>query len=172
MSSSWKIFGGQLQRLGQPDDVGHVFRAGPAALFLMPADQKRAASRAALDIQSADALRGVDLVAGKRQHVHVLKFPPQVDRNLADRLRRVGVKNDGRVGFLRQPREPFDRENHAGFVVGVHDCDQQRVGPQRADELADVQIAVAIDAQESHVVTFPLQVPCRLRRRPDVRRPW
>ena len=66
--------------------------------------------------------RGMELVAGKRQHIHVLELAPQVDRHFADRLRRVGVKDDRGIGFLRQPRELLDRENHAGFVVGVHDA--------------------------------------------------
>ena len=95
--------------LARPDDVGHVFRARPAAFFLMPADQQRPAGRAALDVQRADALGGVQLVAGKRKQIHVAaKACCRSMGSLAHRLRGIGVKDDRRIGFLRQPRELLD----------------------------------------------------------------
>ena len=47
VSSASLLLGGQLDGLGQAHDIGHVFRARPAALFLVAADQT-AAGRACL----------------------------------------------------------------------------------------------------------------------------
>ena len=134
--------------LARPTMYGTFSVPGAAAFLLVPADHERPAGRAALDVQRADALGGVQLVAGEREQIDVLELAVQVDRHLADRLRGVGVEDDRRIGLLGEPRELLDGKDHARLVVGVHDRDQQRVGPQGADELADVEIAVAVDAAE------------------------
>ena len=36
--------------------------------------------------------------------------------------------------------------------------DQKRVGPQGADELAEVEVAAAVDPQEGHLVAAPLKI--------------
>ena len=92
--------------------------------------------------------------------------------HLAHRLRGVGVEDDRRIGLLGQPGELLDGEDHAGLVVGVHDADQQRVGPQGADELADVEVALAVDFQEGRPRSRCAAGPCRPPARPDARRRW
>ena len=149
---------GQLHGLGHADDVRHVLGARTAAGFLVPADHKRPAGRTAFDVQGPDPLRRVQLVAGEREQVDVPVFAFQVDGQLADRLRGVGVKENGRIGLFGQTRKLFDGKDHARLVVGVHDRNQQGLRRQGADELADVEVSLAIDAQEGHVITVPLQI--------------
>ncbi len=150
--------GGQVHRRGQGDDRRHVLRARAAARLLVAADQQRADRHAAANEQGAHPLGRVQLVARKRQHVDVLHVDRQVDRQLAHRLGRVGVEDDVRVGLLGDPGELFDREDHARLVVRVHDRDEQRIAAQRADKISHVEIPLAIDRQEGHVVAAALEV--------------
>jgi hypothetical protein len=76
--------------------------------------EQRAEADAALEVQRADALGGVELVSGKRQHVD--RGVGQIHRDLADRLHRVGVEK--RTDLLRHDRQLLDREDGPRLVVG------------------------------------------------------
>ena len=119
---------GQFDGPGQPDDVRHVLGPRPPAFLLVAADHHRPPRRAAADEEHAHPLRRVELVPGERQQIDVAELAGQVDRQLADRLRGVGVEDDRRIGFLGDSRELLDGEDHARLVVGVHDRHQGRVG--------------------------------------------
>ena len=123
VSSSSMVLGGQLQGLGQPDDVRHVLRARAAAFFLMPADHERPAGRAAPDVEHADALRGVQLVAREREQIDVLELALQVDGDLAHRSasRRCGRRSTGSVSFVSRESCSMGKID-ARLVVGVHDA--------------------------------------------------
>ncbi len=125
-TASWSVLG-QLHRPGQPDDVRHVLGAGPASALLVAADHERPEGRAAAHEEDADALGGVQLVAGEGEQIDVGQGPPEVEGKLADRLRGVGVEDDRRVGLLGEARQLLDGEDHAGLVVGVHDGREQGV---------------------------------------------
>ena len=171
-SSSWSS-AASSQRLGQADDVGHVLGAGAAAFLLVPADQERPAGRAAADEQRADALRRVQLVAGEREQVDVpeLAAPGRSAACPPICVASVWKTIAGSVSLV-EPRELLDGKDHAGLVVGVHDRDQQRVGPQRADELADVEVARRGRPAGRSRRSRRARGPCRLRARPDARRRW
>ena len=74
------------------------------------------------------ALRRVQLVAGERQQVDVLQGVAQIDRELAHRLRGIGMKDDRRIGLFGQARQLGDGKDDSRFVVRVHHGDQQRIG--------------------------------------------
>ena len=82
----------------------------------------------------------------------------QIDPHLAHRLRGVAMEDDRRIGFLGQPGELLDGKDDARLVVGVHDAHQQRFGAQGADELADVEIAVAVDVQPGDAAAVALEI--------------
>ena len=52
-----------IRRIGEADDVGDVLRAGAAAAFLVSAEHEGLDLRAAAQVEDADALGGMELVA-------------------------------------------------------------------------------------------------------------
>ena len=96
----------------------------------------------------------------------------EIDPHLADRLRGVAMEDDRGIGFLGQPGELLDGKDDARLVVGVHDAHQQRLGAQGADELADIEIAVAVDVQPGDAAAVALRGPCRPPARPGARPTW
>jgi len=62
---------GERGRPPHPDDAGNVLRARSAVALLRAAAHPRPQARPALDVEDADALGPVDLVAGEGEEVHV-----------------------------------------------------------------------------------------------------
>ena len=72
--------------------------------------------------QGADPLWRIDLVAGDREEIDAqLTY---VGCNLADRLRRIGVKQN--AALMSDPGALLDRLNCADLVIGMHDADKDR----------------------------------------------
>ena len=93
---------------------------------------------------------------GKREKVDPAEFPGQVDRQFRHRLRRVGVEDDPRIDLFDQTHEPLDREDDAGFVVGVHDRDQERLARrERAGEFGDIEVPGGVDRNLDDGVSAP-----------------
>ena len=155
-----QLGGGELARLAEAGDVGDVLRAGAAAPLLVAAEQERPHGRAAADVERADALRGVDLVAGEGQHVE--RRLGGVDaRDLADGLRGVGVE-DGARG-LRELRALADGEEDARLVVRPHQRHELRAGDRERGAVGvQVERAVAVHADAHDAVAALLDGAARL----------
>ena len=96
---------------------------------------------AAADVQRADTLGAVDLVAGEREHVDVVLL--HVDRDLADGLDGVGVEEDALL--VAELADLGDGLDDADLVVGVHDGDEDGlVGRWRALSVVDGDEAVGL----------------------------
>ena len=109
----------------QADDAGDVFGPGPQARFVPRAVQHRLQCDAVADVQRADAFGGVHLVPGDRQQIDLQLIDLRAD--LADRLRGVGVQRN--LVLVADGGDLPQRLDRADLVVGVHDADQQRIGP-------------------------------------------
>lgn len=110
-----------LHRDAESDDAGDILRAGAAGSLLCAAVDQVRDRDAAADVQRADALRGVELVAAQGEHVDVLRL--DVDRHVADSLYRIGVEEHA---VLLADRADFgDRLDRADLVVRVHDRDER-----------------------------------------------
>ena len=116
----------------------------------MPSDQKRGKLRSLADIEHADPLGGVELVTGNGKHVDGVLL--HVDRDLADRLHRIGVEQN--APFMGQFRRLLHGEDDPRFIVGPHEADHRRIGRQAADQLFHVQDAVLIHGQLRHPVAL------------------
>lgn len=114
-----------------PDDRRDVFGAGAASALLLAAVDEVGQQDALPDVEGADPLGGVDLVAGEGEHVDLLGL--HVDRNVADRLHRVGVEPD--APFAAELADLGDRLDGADLVIRVHDRHERRVG---ADGVRDL----------------------------------
>ena len=69
------------------------------------------------------------------------------------------MKEDCRVDLFDQTDQPFDRENDSGFIVGVHDRDQQ--GPargERAGQPGDIEVSGGVDRNFGNRVSAPAQL--------------
>ena len=101
------------------------------------------------------------LCPGQRQHVDFGRF--QVDRNLADRLHRVGVEQ--RAGVMGHLGELRDREDRPGLVVGPHDRRDRGPRPERAPIGFDIQAATRVDPDEMRLDPARDSARCSTRAR-------
>ena len=137
-----------LARFAQTDDAGDVVRARALAALLRAAVQIRGKPDSLADVERADALRPVELVAREREHIHA-QFP-DVDGHLADRLR--GVRVEENPLLPGDPADLRDRLNHADLVVRVHDGDQHGLVGDGASDGLRVNKALAIHRRDHEVV--------------------
>ena len=140
---------GDAAGFAQADAERRRQRAGThPALLAAAADQRlQPHPRAAAHVERADALRPVDLVAGDAHQVDPHRL--DVERDLADRLRRVGVEE--RLVLAAQPADLGERLDDADLVVHRHDGHQGRriVGDRRAQLLEVDQAVLAAPADRS-----------------------
>ena len=151
-----------FQRHGDPDDVRDVFGPAAASAFLMPADEERPDARAAPHEQKPHPLRSVKLMPRAGEEIDVPEvLEKQVfralrgerDRDLRDRLRRVRVEQNFRVGLFRDAGQIGDREQNARFVIRVHDRNQQRISRlQRAHKIGFAQASLTVHREVRHAV--------------------
>jgi hypothetical protein len=107
-------------------------------------------------------------VAGDREQVDVELS--NADRDLAERLRGVGVNE--RARSVRESGELFDRLQHTGLVVRVHDRDERRVPVDgfTGGVHACATISVDADASDAAFVLLEPRARARSRRMLDDRR--
>src|SRR5256884_1561982 len=109
---------------------------------------------AAAHVQSADSLRPINLVRADGQQVDVV--PLDVDRNLAHCLHAVHRKeNPAFLGNLADFRDGVD---HANFVIGVHDGDQNRRRLDGRFQILQADPSVALYREISHLKTVLFQI--------------
>ena len=80
-----------------------------------------------------------------------------VDRDLAGALRRIDVQDD--AAFAGHLADRADILDDADFVVDVHHRHQHSVVAQRGFQFGQVEQAVRLRRQVSHLKAFPLQLP-------------
>ena len=117
----------------------------------MPAEQEGLHLRAAPDVEDADALGGVELVAAHREQVNGRLL--HVNGDLAGDLNRIRVQD--RSPFLADRRDLVQREDNARLVVRVHDRDEDGTlpgGRDLAPEVVEVEVAEGIDAELDDLV--------------------
>ena len=130
----------------ESDDAGNVERAGTHAALVAAAvnlSGKLHARILAANVQRADALGAVNLVAGDRHQVDAVFL--DVHGNFADGLHCVHMKEDAL--FFGDLADFRDGLNHADFVVGVHDGDQDGLGRDGAAQIVEIDAAVFLHRQ-------------------------
>src|SRR3974390_1471181 len=103
--------------LAETHDSGHVQRAGThAALVAATVDLRGDLHTriAAANVESANALGTVELMPGDGGHIHVVGN--HVERNLADDLHGIGVKDNALL--VAKLADLADGLEYADFVVG------------------------------------------------------
>ena len=104
-------------------------------------------------VESAAALGAVNLVRGERNHVQIVFL--HVDRNFSGRLHAVGMEQDAL--FLGNLADFLDGLDHADFVVGVHDGDQNRFRGDGAAQVVKIDAAVFCNREVGHFVAVLLE---------------
>src|SRR5690349_2045670 len=132
-------FGG----FAEPDDSGDIFGAGAETALVMAAVQKLLESRAAADVQSADAFWRVELVSREREQIDAEFF--DVNGKLSGGLNGVGVEID--VVLRGDAADFLERLNGAEFVVGVHDGDEAGLRAKGVAERFGIDEAVSADGE-------------------------
>ena len=114
------LFTRNLAGFAQSHDAGHIQRAGTHAALVAAAINLRCnlhARIAPAHIQRAHALRSVNLVTGKRQHVDVVGH--HVHRNFAHGLHRIGMEDHALL--VADLADLANGLQHADLVVRRHD---------------------------------------------------
>lgn len=137
------VVGGEFAGFAEGDDVGDVFGTGAVAVFLSAAAEEGFEAAALAEVEGADALGGVEFVAGDGEHVD--GDGADVDGDFADGLDGVGV--DGGVGGFELFGGLGDGLVDAGLVVGPHEGGEGgEIGVEVGGELVEVEAAVLVDA--------------------------
>ena len=150
-----------LHRLAEAHDPGDVLGASPPPPLVLAAVLHGDHLRALADEQSGHALGTVDLVTGERQEVDAEGV--EVDRDLAEGLDGVHVKGDPAL-----PRDLPDlarRLDGPDLGVGVHDGDQDGVGPHGAPDGVGIDQAGGVDGEVGHLEAERLEVLARPQHR-------
>src|SRR5713101_2669115 len=112
-------FARELGGFAEPQDAGNVLRAGTEAALMMAAVEKLAEMGATANVESADALWGVKLVAGNGEKVDAESV--HVNGKLSGGLNGVGVEID--IRFFGDVADFLERLDGSELIVGVHDGD-------------------------------------------------
>ena len=82
----------QFAGLPESNDVRDIFRPPSSPLFLMAANQEGRKLCPLPDIEDTDSFRRMEFMARDGKHIHLRFF--HIERNLACRLNRIGVKRN------------------------------------------------------------------------------
>src|SRR5579863_10473597 len=151
----------QLARLAETGRQQSALCAGAPAAFVSGTMDQGLDGNPAANIERADFLRGVDLMAGDGKQIDTELI--YIRRNLPDGLRRVRMQKDAmRVGDCC---DFGDRLNGADLVVGVHDADQKRVASDRLADVVGVNQTAAVYGDIGYRRAQPLKEPAWLEDR-------
>lgn len=147
---------GELHGDGEPDDAGDIFGAGAAFLFLASAEDKGLPRGAVFDVEEADALGAVDLVAGEAEEVDAEARGADIEG--AGGLDGVGVDDDAGVSLAGNVGGLGDGLDGADFVVGGHDGDDDGFGADGLGEGIERDGAFAVDGEVGGAKAFALEL--------------
>src|SRR6266567_2319600 len=142
--------------LSEPSNAGHIQSSRPHTTFVATAidDRRNLHTRAlAAHVQSADALGTVHLVGRDGSQIEVLL--DYVNWDFADSLSRVSVEDH--TLLMTKLADFRDRLQHANFVVGSHDRDQNGLVIHRALQVIEIHQAVFLYWQVGHPISIFLQ---------------
>jgi len=94
-------------------------------------------------------------VSGQTKHIN--RAVLQIQRDFPDGLHRIGVK--------RNPTSPakspdfLNRENHTGFIVGIHNRDQGRIVIEHLCQLIQTQPALTVNGQFIDFIAVLFEMP-------------
>ena len=145
---------GGLERRREADRAGNVLRAASPAGFLPATEHESVEGRAVAQIQRADAFSRADFMAGKRRRV-AIPFA-QVNLNLAERLRGVGVKQ--RPAAVSDLRKRGHVLNASHFGIRRHNADENRVAVASAGKRLGCDEACRIRRKLRHAPAQRRQV--------------
>ena len=143
--------------VAQTHDAGHVQSPRAHASFVSAAIHLRGDLHTRIlapHIQSAHTLGAIEFVRGDRHDVDVIGI--HVDRHFADRLHAIGVEQN--AALAADLADLRHRLNHADFVVGVHDGDQNRFVRNGLAQHVQIDQAVAFERQIRNPVAVLLKL--------------
>ena len=131
----------KFRGFAEANDSRHIFRAGTAVAFGVPAAKARHNARTLAHVKRAHAFRPAKLVRGKRKQIDAKAF--HVHGNFPGGLHRVAVEINARLA--RDAANFLDGLNGAELVVRVHHGDQHGFGAQRAANIFGIDNALIWD---------------------------
>ena len=117
------------------------------AAFMRPAKNDRRQARKVADVQSANSRKGAKLVAAQRQQIASQRR--DIDRNSADCLRRINMKQ--RTGVGAPGCERSEILNRSDFGVRQSERDERGLAIERGEHARGIDSSVGV-GRDSHYV--------------------
>ena len=112
-------------------------------------------------VEDADALGTVEFVCREREHIYILCF--YVNRQVTDRLHRVGVKEHALCAAYGA--DLGYRHYRADLIVGIHDRDKAGVGTDRGGDLLGGYVAAFSDGEQLYLKALFSELFKRMKHR-------
>ena len=128
---------GHFGSFAEADDAGDIFGSGTTLALMRSAKEQGLATRAATNVEDADALRTVEFVSGDAEHLATDFL--NVDGNFSGSLDGIGMEGDAGLGS--DFADLLDGLDDAGFVIGHHHADEFGVGLADAVDVAGLHDA-------------------------------
>ena len=142
---------------GEGGDLSGGFGAAAQPVLLAAPQQQGFEFQAGTDIQGADSLGGVDLVAADADQIG-----PQLlwrEGHFQKPLDRVAVEQCGGAGAADELGDLPDRQQGAQFIIDQHHGHQYSVRPQGPPDLLRVDGPPGVGLQPGHLPSFLFQGP-------------
>ena len=144
----------QFGGLAEAHNSGNILGSGAARALVTSAVKHGREQRSAPNVERANALGRMQLMAGERQQIGL--EAADLNGNLARGLYRVGVEVD--VGFRSDSPDLLNGLQHAGFVVCHHDGNQPGTGAQGFADVFRVNQAAPVHRNVGYFAAFALQM--------------
>ena len=115
------VFEGQIERLRQPHDAGHVLRAAPQHPLLSATDDHAVDAQGGIDVQKTRPFGAMKFVRAAREEIDVELL--EVHGVMPHGLNGVAVEVGAMLPTHRRDTRQID--HHPDFVVGVHERHQR-----------------------------------------------
>ena len=146
--------------LAEGADGRHGLRACPASVLLGAADDERPQVEPGADVECADALRCVYLVAGDGHHVRAEAL--HREGQLEKALHRVAVQQRLGIRLLERAGDAGEVVDSAGLVVHQHERDEHRVRPERVGDRLHGYCTALVRGEAGDLIAAAFQLVERL----------
>ena len=112
-----------LGGFAEADDASNILRAGANSTLVVAAVKQLRQASPAANVERANALGGIQFMAGKRKQIKLELL--DVDGDFSRGLHGISVEIN--VGLFGDAADFLERLNGAKFVVGMHDGDEHGI---------------------------------------------
>ena len=155
-----EMLAGEFGGFAEGDDAGHILRAATSFAFLTTSHEQRRKADALADVERANALRRMHLVAAEAEKID--RRCLHIEVNFSRRLH--GIRMHQRAGGVCQCDDFMHGGEHAGLVIRPHDGDERGdSGPNEGVQGIQINTAIRMHGSSGDFASLRLPAPGRLQ---------